>query len=240
MSSEYQQWQDVKENYLKLIEKNLAQVDHPQRSEILANVREHLDSKYAELSPEQKNWEGYQQIITEMGPPEEYAELLGEDNTQKVKTAPGINTFLAILFVIVLAAVGSYLVYEAKQSPQPTTPAEKHTFEPDPQVLGKWVTIDFVETIEEFNPSQRSWQGRLFLESLHFKEQGEIEWCLGGGYRVSEKHGWTKGALNPDKPFPAKYTLDKTRGQYMFFEWISNDVIVRGQKPWYYILKKEE
>ena len=76
MTSEYQQWQEIKANYLKLIEKSLAQVDHPQRSEVLANVCEHLESKYNELSPEQRNWESFQQIITEMGPPEEYADLL--------------------------------------------------------------------------------------------------------------------------------------------------------------------
>jgi len=79
MTSQNKQWQDVKENYLKLIEKKLAQVDHPRRAEILANVSEHLDSKYAELTEEKQNWETFQQIITEMGPPEEYAELLNVD-----------------------------------------------------------------------------------------------------------------------------------------------------------------
>jgi len=79
MSSEQQQWKNTKESYLKSIEKSLAQVDHPRRVEILNNVREHLDNKFAELLSEQRNWEGYQQIITEMGPPEEYAELLNMD-----------------------------------------------------------------------------------------------------------------------------------------------------------------
>ena len=79
MSSEQQQWENIRDNYLKMIQKNLAQVDHFRREEILGNVREHLESKYAELNPEQHKWENYQQIITEMGPPEEYAELLDVD-----------------------------------------------------------------------------------------------------------------------------------------------------------------
>jgi hypothetical protein len=40
MNPENQQWQETKENYLKQIEKSLAQVHHPQRADILANVRE--------------------------------------------------------------------------------------------------------------------------------------------------------------------------------------------------------
>lgn len=94
MSSENKQWQEMKESYLKLIEKGLARVDHPQRSEILANVRDHLDNKYAELSPDQHTWESFQQIITEMGPPEEYAELLnvnGHPSSYSEKASP-INT----------------------------------------------------------------------------------------------------------------------------------------------------
>ncbi|MDH4203727.1 MAG: DUF1700 domain-containing protein [Phycisphaerae bacterium] len=119
MNSQNKQWQEIKANYLKLIEKNLAQVDHPQRSEILANVREHLENKYAELFPEQKNWESFQQIITEMGPPEEYAELLTENHTPMAKTTSMVNTLLAILFVSVLVVVGSYLVNTVQNSQPP-------------------------------------------------------------------------------------------------------------------------
>lgn len=247
MSSEYQQWQEVKENYLKLIEKNLAQVDHPQRSEILANVREHLDSKYVELWPEQKNWEGFQQIITEMGPPEEYAELLAEDNLTKAKSTSGINTFLAILFVTVLAAVGSYLIYTAKESsapnssPAPYSPLASNAidFETDEQVLGKWVTIDFVRLIEEFNPSRKNWNGDMFLKSLAFENDGILWWTNrdGGPYR----HYWTRDKVDPLDERPAFYFLRMIDGQdYLFFEWISGDVTLRGQKPAYYVLEKEE
>ena len=347
------QWQDVKENYLNLIEQTLAQVDHPRRAEILDNVREHLENKYAELSPEQQSWENFQQIITEMGPPEEYAELLGEDNTPTTKTTSGINTFLAILFVIVLAAVGSYLIYTAqKTSPaktnfkepldkevtvdvdhspnntklsvqyaviavckaagipyqwdksaeladperrkyieplhitgataktvlkemlepvglsyaidsnglylcRPESPAvlsnrgendhhyqdisrtvKELEFELDEQVLGKWVAVDFVQQIDDFNPSQKRWRGELFLRELAFDDNGILWWTNidGGPYR----HYWTKGKVDPDNARPARYFIDKSRGNFMFFEWISGDVTIRGQKPWYYVLKRAD
>lgn len=231
MTSHNKQWQDVKENYLKLIEQNLAQVDHPRRTEILANVREHLDSKYTELSPEQQNWENFQQIITEMGPPEEYAELLGENNTSKAKTTSGINTFLAILFVIVLAAVGGYLIYTAQNS-HPMSPAPApFKFEPDTQVLGKWVAVDFVRDIEDFIPGQKQWKGDLYLKGLTFYEDGT----------TSGPWTWTKGWLwHPGDKTKARYQIkDMQGGKYLFMEWMSGDVTIRGQKPWYYVLKKE-
>lgn len=392
MTSQNKQWQDVKDNYLKLIEQKLAQVDHPRRAEILTNVSEHLDNKYAELSPEQQNWENFQQIITEMGPPEEYAELLNVESADKKKRF-GINEFLAILFVIVLAAVGGYLIYTAKDTNQagsepaiyvndlpvngiaigkanctadfvqsllgspkridsdgrmlrytdhgfdlwfsgngplseihlnrgfkgtldtgismastkqdvfraygkptqtvqtdnlhrkndnrflyqkgnisriyygdyglifwfedntinqivpfkghmekpdltPKSVKQPFNFEPDEQVLGKWVTVDFVQEIDDFNPSQRKWRDELFLKELAFEDNGILWWTNkdGGPYR----HYWTKGKVDPDNARPAKYLIERSRGNYMFFEWISGDVTIRGQKPRYYVLKRAD
>ncbi|MHC4291779.1 MAG: HAAS signaling domain-containing protein, partial [Planctomycetota bacterium] len=240
MSSEYQQWQEVKENYLKLIEKNLARVDHPQRSEILANVREHLDSKYAELFPEQKNWESFQQIITEMGPPEDYAELLDVEPSEKKKWS-GINELLAVIFVIVLAAVGSYLVYNAKTnlSQQPViqkTIIKNAEFELDKHVLGQWRSVDFVKLIDDFDPSKKNCQMELYLEGLDFQDKGVVWWLIKD---KKHKHHWTKGKVNPFSERPAYYYLRSIDGNdYLFFEWISGDVTIRGREPSYYVLKR--
>lgn len=185
MTSEHRQWQEIKASYLKLIEKNLAQVDHPRRAEILDNVREHLDNKFAELPQQQKNWEGYQQIITEMGPPEEYAELLAENHTPKAKTTSGINTFLAFLFVIVLAAVGGYLIYTAKEGtpPEGDPVIYVNDLPVDGIVIGQPnCTADFVQSLIGL-PARIDYDGKM----LRYTDHGFDLW-FSGNKHLSEIH----------------------------------------------------
>ena len=237
MTSEHKQWENIKENYLKLVQKNLAQVDHPQRTEILANVREHLDNKYTELFPEQKSWEGYQQIITEMGPPEEYAELLTEEKMPAVTNKFGINEFLAIVFVVVLIVIGGYLIYTAKEAPTPKIAKKTFEFESDERVLGKWGTVDFVKMIDDFDPKKKNWQGELFLLSLEFKDNGKIHWEAKDRKKMMLE--WTKGKVEPLDKRPSFYYLRNINGhQFLFYEWVSGDVTERGREPAYYVLKR--
>ena len=149
MTSEHQKWQKLKNNYLKQVEEALASIDHPKKADVLRDVNEHLERKYAELTPNQQNWEGYQQILIEMGPPQDYAELLCEQFVSVKKTTLGINELLAIVFVMVLIVAGGYLIYSTQKTPPPTPKVIEKTpeFELDERVLGKWVTIDFVKQI---------------------------------------------------------------------------------------------
>jgi hypothetical protein len=247
MTDASRQWQDIKTNYLKQIEKCLGDIDHPQREDILANVAEHLDNKYNELPPENRNWENFQQIITEMGPPQEYAELLTEEKTPAAKHASGINTFLAIVFVIVLMVVGGYLIYNAKKTPAPAPPvvpappsiptAKAFEFELDERVLGKWATVDFVKTIDDYDPGRKNWPGELFLLSLEFQDDGKVQWRAGNKKPIMLN--WTKGKVEPLEKRPSFYYLRNIDGQtYLFYEWVSGDVTERGREPAYYVLKQ--
>jgi uncharacterized membrane protein len=117
MSSQ-QQWLDVKEAYLKQIEKYLAEVDHPRRPEILRDVHKHMEEKFMELPAEQRNWDNCQRIVTEMGPPEDYAELLTEDEAVEPNHKKTVNRktvwilFFTSIFIIIVAAVAiSVLAY---------------------------------------------------------------------------------------------------------------------------------
>lgn len=236
-----QQWQDVKTSYLQAIQKKLAAVEHPRRNEVLNDVGEHLERKYLELPEDQQDWEHFQQIITEMGPPEEYAELLSEENGTVEKDGFGINGFLAIVFVVVLILVGVLVVKNTKPALPPASNSDslQITFEPDERVVGKWITIDFVKTPDNFDPAKQSWQGALFLKILEFQDNGVMRWSNqdGGPYR----HEWTKGKIDPNSQRPRFYYLKTINGtSYMFFEWISGDVTDRGEEPWYYVLKQEE
>jgi hypothetical protein len=236
------QWQDVRDGYLRQIEKQLSQVDPEKRAEILGNVREHLEVKYSQLTAEQRSIEHYRQIVSEMGPPQEYAELL--DGTQTARRSRfGINALLTVVFVIVLIGVSGYLVYAAKQSRNLISQGHAqdvpaYTFEPDERVVGTWTAIDFVRTIESFKPAKKAWQGDLYLKSLTFEKDGTLIHRNQKTDRYPQR--WTKGRVAPDSRRPAFYYLRTIDGKtYMFYEWISGDVTIRGREPLYYVLVRE-
>jgi hypothetical protein len=92
---------------------------------------------------------------------------------------------------------------------------------------------------DDFNPSAKSWQGELFLKSLDFYNQGAVEWCAGDNENRVYRQ-WTKGKLDPNETIPGLYTIRSIDGiDYLFIEWISGDVTIRGQKPKYYVLTRK-
>lgn len=234
-----QQWQDIKAGYLQAIQKKLAAVEHPRRDEVLNDVGEHLERKYSELPEEHRDWEHFQQIITEMGPPEEYAELLSEENGTIEKSGFGMNGFLAIVFGVMLILVGVFVVKNTKPAlpPASNTDSLQITFEPDERIVGKWVTIDFIGQIDEFDPTKKKWQGRLFLQSLEFRSNGRVVWQAES--RKPMELEWTKGKVEPLDKRPSFYYMRTIDGQpYLFYEWVSGDVTDRGREPGYYVLKQ--
>ena len=101
----------------------------------------------------------------------------------------------------------------------------------DPEVIGKWESVDFVENMDNFNPDAKSWQGDLYLSDLTFDEDGKIE-----GKNIT----WTKDlVLNASDKTASKYIIKEINGsKYMFFEWKNGDYIERGATPCYYVLKQ--
>jgi len=99
-------WSEVKADYLKRLEQALSVARHPRSFEILADVSGHLDRRFAELEPRQQTWENFQRIITEMGPPSDYAELVGDKKAGWF--VPSIPELIAICLVFVMCAVSVY------------------------------------------------------------------------------------------------------------------------------------
>ncbi len=103
----------------------------------------------------------------------------------------------------------------------------------DPEVIGEWESVDFVANPSEFNPDKPKWsKDKLFLKGLTFLENGKMpqSWMT-----------WTKGVVmhHGDKT-ASQYQIREIDGQaYLFFEWKSGDVTIRGMKPPYYVLKKK-
>jgi len=233
-------WQDMKEGYLCQVEAALIMTDKTARQNILNDVEEHLDRRYAELSPERKNRERFEAIIADMGPAEDYAELLTSKAVSRgMKYVPHkglifLNRLATVFYLLVLfGAVVMHIGMGATVGPyQESQDAWVPPFVNDPNLVGKWISVDFVDRPEDFVPGQKHWKGNLFLKQMVFNEDGTTEsgWCY-----------WTKGDIycRGDKTH-SKYYIRRMDGRdYLFFEWISGDVMILGRKPCYYILQKE-
>lgn len=98
--------------------------------------------------------------------------------------------------------------------------------------LGKWESVDLVQNIEDFKAGKKSWGGGLFLEGIEFKRGGKTSNPMMPGW----DNEWI---LHRDGQTKAKYIIKEIDGAtYLFLPWLSGDVTERGQKPWYYVLKK--
>ena len=105
-----------------------------------------------------------------------------------------------------------------------------YPFVPDQEAIGSWTSVDFVKTIEDFDPAYKSWKGDLYLKGLILYRDGT----------TSGPWQWTKGIIvHPVDRTASRYLIKEYNGtKYMFFEWKSNDYSVRHEKPLLYVLKK--
>lgn len=117
-----------------------------------------------------------------------------------------------------------------------------YPFVNDPEALGSWQSVDFVETIEGFEPGVKSWGGDLCLKEFDILENGEIDIATTSGSAPKGMVKWTKGMiLDKGSKTAAKYEIKEIDGKtYMFWEWKSGDYLYGRTVPWYYVLKKVE
>jgi uncharacterized membrane protein len=109
-----QTWAEVKTDYLKRVEQALSTARHPRSFEILADVDGHLDRRFTELEPNQQTWENFQKIVTEMGPPSDYAELV--TGVEKISRWTLTKLELAAIALLTVAFFGS--IYSYPQLPE--------------------------------------------------------------------------------------------------------------------------
>lgn len=104
-------------------------------------------------------------------------------------------------------------------------------FVDDPEVVGRWSSVDFVEAMDQFNPDKRMMNRELFLKELTFLENGKMPqpWLT-----------WTKGVLiHHGDQTASGYEIREIKGRpYLFLEWRSGDFTISGRKPAYYVLQK--
>jgi len=230
MTQKNRLWEDIKTQYLEQVRKALSSGKHPRSKEILEDIRSHLDRRFAELEPSQQTWEDFQKIILEMGPASDYSEFL-ESGVPSPRKKSLLYYLLLTAFVAALTILLLGIFLRVREPPQSTT-AEKidYAFVNDPQAVGKWQSVDFVQKIENFDPAVRAWPGDLYLKELVISENGT----------TSEFWTWTKGwIINPIGRTAAKYLIKEIGGStYMFIEWKSYDYATTKRPPYYYVLKK--
>lgn len=112
-----------------------------------------------------------------------------------------------------------------------------YPFVNDPQILGKWQVVDFVDKPEHFTTG--TVQKNLPLQELNFLRGGRLNIMMDNKVQSSVQR-WTKGlVIAPDDKTASKYEIRKVdKAKYLFYEWKSGDYTVRHQKPYYYVLKR--
>jgi hypothetical protein len=233
MTTENKLWEDIKTQYLEQVRKVLSSSKHPRSKEVLEDIRSHLDRRFAELEPHQQTWEDFQKIILEMGPASDYAELLVTETASPRKKPPHYYLLLAASIVMLIGGAILLLTTFLRTGELPqSTIVDKidYPFVNDPEAVGKWQSVDFVQKIENFKPDVRSWPSDLYLKELIILENGS----------TGDIWTWTKGLIiNRIGKTSAKYQIKETEGStYMFLEWKSYDYATTKRPPYYYVLKK--
>jgi hypothetical protein len=133
------------------------------------------------------------------------------------------NCMLAGVLAIVCLAGGI-----AQSGASAAGQSEPPPFVDDPAVSGTWVSVDFVPSIDQFVPGQKSWKEDLYLTDISFYPGG----------KCSDWWRWSKGYVwdSREKDL-CRYQLKDIGGtQYMFLEWVNSDVTKLGREPFYYVL----
>ncbi len=83
MNDETTIWQKLKAGYLRRVEAALATVYHPRKQEVLDDLSRHLELRFDELDPQQRTAARLEELVEEMGAPEEYADLLAPEGARR-------------------------------------------------------------------------------------------------------------------------------------------------------------
>ena len=106
MRDERSTWDTLASEYLRKVESALARTDHPRKKDVLSDLQRHMEEQYVAMPSWERTSEGFRRAIGEMGPPEEYAELLAPATgvaTRKWYRRRSIQALLGLAVVLVAA-----------------------------------------------------------------------------------------------------------------------------------------
>jgi bla regulator protein BlaR1 len=159
------------------------------------------------------------------------------DASQAASFVQGIHLWMRPLTIGLLISLLSGCAGWRKQAESPPPPAIDYVLQTDQNILGTWKAIDFVNHPQDFDPARRNWKGDLSLKELIFSKDGAVQ----SAYEkpTKQKHRWAAGKVDPQEERPAYYYLREIDGRtFLFLEWISGDVTLRGMVPKYYVLRR--
>jgi len=96
-------------------------------------------------------------------------------------------------------------------------------------IVGKWNSVDFVSSPEDFEPGVKKFCDELYLKEARFNADGSSSIGMKWKNDLIIHTGSKKSSS-----YYLKYVDGET---YLFFPWMNGDVIDRGEKPKYYVLK---
>lgn len=158
---------------------------------------------------------------------------------------------LSIIALTGVILIGGAVLTEAKTANANAYKAQviedklDYDFVNDEEVIGKWEAVDFIKNEDDFNPSVKSWKGDLYLKDLIFLKDGQMAQPIAENVISDETTPvdwltWTKGiVMHYGDKTASSYKIKEINGEkYMIYQWKSGDYTLRGQTPWYYLLKQ--
>lgn len=147
---------------------------------------------------------------------------------------------VAIPLILIITLLAGLMVGFAGSTVFRNIDRTDYPFINDWRVIGKWDSVDFVATIDDFNPAETKWQSSLYLASLVFIKEGKMLAANSNGNLAYTSFSWTRDLiLNKTDKTASNYQIKEINGTtYLFFEWKSGDYVFRNMKPYYYVLKK--
>lgn len=105
MTLESKVWETLKAEYLSKVKKALSLVKYPHMSEVIEDVQSHMDQRFSELKSDEQTNKNIENIIAEMGPASDYAELLAPNTAQLNRKNRQNFLLLVSLAVVIIAGV---------------------------------------------------------------------------------------------------------------------------------------
>ncbi len=166
-------WKQICSEYLANVDAALVNATVEEKQQILNDITIHLNERYHELSDEEQTWEHYQQILTDLGPVEDYAELLNEKSPDKKKFQKHRKAFWILLCagigcVSVLAcSIGFFSHSAIKKARESKRPVVVKTF---PAALDRTVDPDTTEITVTFDQPMMNFSWSWVGGGEHFPE----------------------------------------------------------------------
>ncbi len=112
----------------------------------------------------------------------------------------------------------------------------------DEALLGRWKSVNFVVNKDDFTTQQSPSHYELVLEGIDVLDDGKVVANFKDTFPKNDAYEWTNGKiLSPEHSCVEGYYIEEINGKdYLFFPWISGDVIYRNMPAAYYVMERVE